>query len=271
MLPKQVSNFTGLSVDRNTVSNNECQSPNGIALRDAGQFTNDRTLTVRRTWMKNKCFGAILAIGLLGAAPSAQAHTFTFTSCHVSGGCGTATSFGTVTLAQSGANVLVDVELNSGNRFVETGAGGGELFLFNDTLSGSTITTIATSPNTPAGGLSGFTNLSPVMADGTGTFTASVECTVASDCNGGSAPTMNSLTFTVTNATQAQLLTANADGNIFVADILCGQPGCGGLTGPIDVESISASEPSTLLLLGSGLCAVAVGKRKKFIHGASRA
>jgi hypothetical protein len=141
-----------------------------------------------------------------------------------------------VTLTQAGTSVDFTVSLINGNRFVETGAGGGELFLFNDSIAGSTITTIATSPTTPAGGLSGFTNLSPVMADGTGTFTASVECTVASDCNGGSAPTMTSLTFVVTNATVAGLETVNANGNMFVADILCGstQTQCGGLTGPVD-------------------------------------
>jgi hypothetical protein len=190
--------------------------------------------------------GGVIAAGLTAA--DANADTFDLTSCHLSGGCGTATQFGTVTLTQSGANVNFDVVLNPGNRFVETGSGGGELFLFNDAIAGSTITTIASSPNTPAGGLSGFTNLSPVMADGTGTFTASVECTTASDCNGGSAPTMASLTFTVTNATLAQLETTNANGNLFVADILCGQAGCTGLTGPVD-----ASVPIPAPLIGHGL------------------
>jgi hypothetical protein len=122
-------------------------------------------------------------------------------------------------------------------------------------LPGSTITTIATAPTTPAGGLSGFTNLSPVMADGTGTWTGSVECTTASDCNGGSAPTMNSLTFTVTNATLAQLETLNPNGNMFVADILCGPTvtGCAGQTGPVDSSPSSVPLPGAALLLGSVL------------------
>src|SRR5262245_5467752 len=170
-----------------------------------------------------------------------HADTFTLTSCHISGstcngGSIPAPGFGTVTLLQSGTSVNFSVNLINGNRFVETGAGGGELFLFNDSLPGSTITGVTSSPTTPAGGLVGFTNLPPVMADGTGTWTASVECTVASDCNGATAPTMTTLNFTVTNATVAQLETANANGNIFAADILCGatQVQCGGLTGPVD-------------------------------------
>src|SRR6266516_3311787 len=76
---------------------------------------------------------ALATVGLIVAAQVAQADTFTFTSCHLTGGCGTATSFGTVTLLQSGTSVTFDVVLNSGNRFVETGAGGGALFIFNDT------------------------------------------------------------------------------------------------------------------------------------------
>ena len=67
---------------------------------------------------------------------------------------------------QSGTSVLFDVVLNSENRFEETGAGGGELFLFNDSLSGSTITSIIATLNGLTvpfpGGLSGFTNLSQI-------------------------------------------------------------------------------------------------------------
>ncbi len=206
---------------------------------------------------------ALLFLLTVGA-PHASADTFTFTSCHLTGGCGTATNFGTVTLTQSGTSVLFDVVLTSGNRFVETGAGAGELFLFNDTVSGSTVTNITATLNgatvTITGGLSGFTNLSPVHADGTGDFTASVECTTASSCNGGSTPNINDLHFTVTSATLAGLETANAAGNIFVADILCGQTGCTGLTGPVDVHVPDGG--MTLMLLGGALFGLETLRRR---------
>src|SRR5215831_3713211 len=238
--------------------------------RDKGDMRNRHG----RSSMRRLSSAVALAAGaglMLGAPDVARADTFDLTSCHISGstcqgGSIASPGFGSVTLTQAGANVNFSVSLINGNRFVETGAGGGELFLFNDSIAASTITTIASSPTTPAGGLSGFTNLAPVMADGTGTFTASVECTVASDCNGGSAPTMTSLTFTVTNATLAQLETANANGNLFVADILCGsaQTGCGGLTGPVDVSTPPAvPEPVSMLLFGTGLVAIAGILRRK--------
>jgi PEP-CTERM motif-containing protein len=212
---------------------------------------------------------ALLGVALIATATPAQADTFTFNSCHITGGC-PSTGFGTVTLTQSGTSVTFDVVLNNGNRFVETGAGGDSLFLFNDSIAGSTITGITTTLNGSTvtvipGGVSGATNQPAIMADGTGTFTAHVFCTVASDCNGGSTPTFNDLHFTVTNATLAQLETANANGNLFVADILCGatQTGCTtGLTGPVDVSGV-VPEPTTLLMVGTALLGLGGAWRRR--------
>ena len=109
------------------------------------------------------------------------------------------------------------------------------------------------------GGLSGFTNISPaVMADGTGTFTASIECTATDNtCNPGHIPTINDLHFTVTNATLAQLEKVNGNNNMFVADILCGsgQTQCNGKTGLVDVSGTPTVPDGgmTLMLLGGAL------------------
>jgi hypothetical protein len=204
--------------------------------------------------------GLLIAAGAFAFSSPAQADLFNFTSCHVSGGCGTATQFGTVTLTQSTATtVLFDVVLNPGNRFIETGAGGGDLFVFNDALAGSTITGITATLNGAnvaiSGGLSGTTNISPLFhADGTGEWSAGVFCTNSASCNGGSTPNINDLHFTVTNATVAQLEILNNGGNFFAADILCGQTGCptGGPTGLIDVSTPAVPEPSTwaMMILG---------------------
>ena len=221
--------------------------------------------------LRRSVVGAFVLLAPSLALPTAgHADTFNLTSCHLTGGCGTATQFGTVTLTQAGTSVNFDVVLNSGDRFVETGTGGGSLFLFNDSISGSTITGITATLNgsnvSIPGGLSGFTNISPaVMADGTGTFTAQVFCTDPSQCDG--TPNINDLHFSVTNATLAGLTTANSLGNIFVADILCGQTGCTGLTGPVDVSFavpgpvVGAGLPGLVFACG-GLFALARRRRR---------
>jgi hypothetical protein len=81
---------------------------------------------------------------------------------------------------------------------------------------------------------------------------------------------LDDLHFTVTNATVAQLETHNANGNIFVADILCGstQTGCtGGLTGPVDAVPgpvAGAGLPGLVMACG-GLLALARRRRQKIV------
>ncbi len=73
-----------------------------------------------------------LLVGMLATPTSLHAITFNFTSDHCDGGCGTA-PFGTVTLTQNGANVDVNVHLNSGYSFIKTGAADFENFKFHPT------------------------------------------------------------------------------------------------------------------------------------------
>ena len=86
--------------------------------------------------------------------------------------------------------------------------------------------------------------------DGTGAFSFGISCT---SCKNGNSGLSDDLTFTVTNTTLADLETANANGNIFVADIFSAQTG---KTGPVDVNTGPPTTPdagSTALLLGLGL------------------
>jgi len=204
--------------------------------------------------------GALLAAGLLAAAPAEADITYQLTSCHISspGSCSTAgTSYGTVTLTQNGANVDFDVALSGGSVFVETGAADDQLFKFNATgiVVGDIVNETTVPTLTPAVPLNGFTGA--FNGDGTGNFSFGIACVTASQCNGASGANFSELTFTVNGATIAEVTPANTDpknvNTIFVADILCGATsGCSG-TGPVDV-----SVPTPLI--GHGLLALlAVG------------
>src|SRR5262245_35204169 len=178
---------------------------------------------------------AIVGVGLLATATPAQADTFQLTSCHVGGGCGSQTVFGTVTLTANGSGgVDFDVELFGGNKFVETGAADFQLFKFNATgvVLGDIVNAATKNPlNAVTGGLQGAAGA--FNGDGTGTFGFGIECVTRANCNGASGAPFSGLTFTVNGSTISDFF-ANSDGNRFVADIYIAE---NGNTGPVDVST----------------------------------
>ena len=204
----------------------------------------------------------LLGVALIATATPAQAVTFNLTSCHVDGGCGTQSVFGTVTLTQNGANVDFDVELAGGNRFVQTGSADFQLFKFNATgvVATDIVSEATKNPlNAVTGGLAG--NAGAFNGDGTGDFGFGISCAVADNCKGGSTPTFTGLTFTVNSASISDFLTANNSGNLFVADVLIAS---NGFTGPVDASPGSVvPEPTTLLMVGTVLVGLGAAWRRR--------
>ena len=207
---------------------------------------------------------AIFGVALIVSVTPAHAVTFDLTSCHVDGGCGTQTSFGTVTLTQNGPNVDFVVALAGGNRFVETGAADQQLFKFNGASGVGNIINAATANpmNAVADGLHGATG--NFSGGPTGNFLFGIECVTKANCNGGSTPTFTGLTFTVTNSNIAALTVPNNLGNIFVADVLIAST-LG--TGAVDVTAV-IPEPTTLLMVGTVLVGLGAGWRRRQSHKA---
>ena len=189
----------------------------------------------------------------LGVSQAAQADTFFFTSCHVTGGC-TGTSFGSVTLTQVGSNVNVVVTLAAGEQFIDTGAGDEQYFKFNDTSSGTT-----TVSNLSAGTQFNVSNpLGSFCGDSGGCFAYGIGPLGAPN---GNTPISGPISFTVNNTTIADLTTLNNLGQIFVADVIF--TGTGN-TGLVDVSNTPTVPDggSTAMLLGSALLGLGALRRR---------
>jgi hypothetical protein len=196
--------------------------------------------------LRNVLLGAITICGVGGLSTlPAQAIVFDLTSDHCTGGCGTA-PFGTVTVTQVGTSVNFVVDLANGPPnavgWAKTGAADFQEFKFNAT--GVVLGDIAVDQTFAGQTLAAQTGT--FNGDGTGAFSFGIACTT---CGNGNLGITSNISFSIANATIADVTAANADGNIFVADIFSSQTGN---TGPVDVHVAAIPEPSTwaMLILG---------------------
>lgn len=200
------------------------------------------------------CLATVLALPM-----AAKAVSYDITVDHSSGsGLGTA-PYGTVKLTQNGTGVDFVVSLTSGYGFVLTGAADFMDFKFNAT--GVVVGDITVVQNVTGVTLSAKTG--SFTGDGTGSFAFGITGSPDQGNGGSGKITGIDLKFNVANSAIADFTTPNADGFIFVADLISPD---GKATGPAAVpgdQTHSAPDGgSTMALLGTALVGLGLIRSK---------
>lgn len=217
-------------------------------------------------------FTLSLSVALvLGAAPRASASTISFLLTTGAQSCVTLpTGCGTVTITDDPHTTgVVDVSVslldsvNGQDKFVETG-GSHIAFGFN-ILNDPTLTV---GPITPAVEVFSATGAnSPSIG---GAFDYNIDCTSCGNGNAGSVA--GPLSFTVTDAAGLSVssFVANTSGNFFAVDLIDFTGSSSGSTAEVNATTGTTTvtpvpEPSSLVLLASGLIAGAARLRRRFV------
>jgi hypothetical protein len=215
----------------------------------------------RKVKMRGALKGLLLAVLVLAPLP-ALADSFQLTLDHCTGGCGSS-PFGTIEITQgANANTVHFVITLDFASFVQTGQAGSTL-AFN--IIGNPSITLA-NVSLPGWSLDSSTAGS-LQADGFGNFEYSINCCFGQ--NGGANAQAGPVSFDIVSTgaltpQSFQELSSGGSPSVFFAlDILSATTGNTGFVGAPGPPITAVPEPATLLLVGSGLSALALKSRKR--------